>query len=343
MPTMRIPDEHSFRKLLPTFVISAGTQVVLKVAKCLADGVQFKPAGSVGIVLQSPPDNRQPYLVRFTDGDAIEASFDELALRRREVEDELGQIADDMRPWIIYRCQVGSRAFGLACEDSDDDLRGIFLPPARFQWSLRRLPEQLEFNTSGKGDGCNLPERPDGCCARIGPVPSSVRDEVYWEIEKFLRLALKANPNVLETLWTPLVLLADETAQELRAMRQAFLSKHVYKTYSGYVLSQFRRMANAHKSKGSYKSKHAMHLIRLLHSGIAALETGEIRIDVGEHRAELLQIRNDGLPFEEVKRRALQLDERFQRAFERTRLPEQPDYAEVDDLLIRARRRMIDA
>jgi predicted nucleotidyltransferase len=340
---MTAADDRSFRKLLPTFVISAGTQVVLKTAKALVDGEQFKSAGSVGIVLQSPPDNRQPYLVRFTDGETVEAFFDELALRRREVEDELGQITEDMRPWIIYRCQVGSRAFGLACEDSDDDLRGIFLPPARFHWSLRRLHEQLEFNTSEKGDRSNLPERPDGCCAQIGPVPVSAQDEVYWEIEKFLRLALKANPNVLETLWTPMVLLADETAQELRAMRSAFLSKHVYKTYSGYVLSQFRRMANAHKAKGTYKSKHAMHLIRLIYSGIAALETGEIRIDVAEHRAELLHIRNDDLPFEEVKRRALELDERFQRAFERSKLPEQPDYAKVDEFLIRARRRMIDA
>ncbi len=126
-------------------------------------------------------------------------------------------------------------------------------------------------------------------------------------------------------------------------MRQAFLSKHIYKTYSGYVLSQFRRMANADKSKGTYKSKHAMHLIRLLYSGIAVLETGEIRVDVGEHRAELLHIRNDGLPFEEVKSRALELDERFQQAFERTILPEQPDYAQVDAFLVRARRRMTDA
>jgi len=270
------------------------------------------------LVLESPPDNQHPYLVRFADGETVTAYFHELALRRREVEDELGEVTEDLRPWIIYRCQVGSKAFGLAAEDSDDDLRGIYLPPARLYWSLRRLPEQLEFS-------------------------DQERDEVYWELEKFLRLALKANPSVLETLWTPLVLLANETAQELRAMRQAFLSKHIYKTYSGYVLSQFRRMANACKAKGTCKPKHAMHLIRLLHSGIAALETGEIRIDVAEHREELLHIRNDDLPFEEVKRRALELDERFQAAFERTALPEQPDYARVDDFLIRARRRMVDA
>jgi predicted nucleotidyltransferase len=311
-------DDPSFRNLLPGFVIPAGTQVVLKAAKILAGGRQFKPPGSVGVVLECPPDNQRPYLVHFADGETVTADFHELALRRREVEDALGEAAADMRPWIIYRCQVGSKAFGLAGEESDDDLRGIFLPPARWHWSLRRLPEQLESK-------------------------EEKRDEVYWELEKFLRLALKANPNVLETLWTPLVLLADETAQELRAIRQAFLSKHVYKTYSGYVLSQFRRMANAFKDKGVYKPKHAMHLVRLLHSGIAALETGEIRIDVAEHRAELLHIRNGGLDFEQVKRRALELDERFQHAFERTTLPEQPDYERVEDFLIRARRRMVDA
>jgi predicted nucleotidyltransferase len=256
--------------------------------------------------------------VRFADGETVEVFFEELALRRREVEDALGENTEDMRPWIIYRCQVGSHAFGLASEDSDDDLRGIYLPPARWQWSLKRLPEQLEY-------------------------ADQTRDEVYWELEKYLRLALKANPNVLETLWTPMVLLADETAKELRAMREVFLSKHIYKTYSGYVLSQFRRMANAYKAKGTYKPKHAMHLVRLLYSGIAALETGEIRIDVAEHREELLHIRNDNLPFEEVKQRALELDERFQQAFERTHLPEQPDYARVDEFLIRARRRMVDA
>ena len=191
LPEYMTPQSHSFRKLLPGFVIAAGTQVVLKVSKPLAEGERYKPPGSVGVVLKSPPNNSEPYLVYFTDGETVTAAFHELALRRREVEDELGEIDADMRPWIIYRCQVGSKAFGLANDESDDDLRGIYLPPARLHWSLRRLPEQLEF-------------------------ADAQRDEVYWEIEKFLRLALKANPSVLETLWTPQVLLADETADELR-------------------------------------------------------------------------------------------------------------------------------
>ncbi len=307
--------ENSLRRFDPGYVIPAGTQVVLRVTKSLDPADAHKPAGSVGVVLSCPPNNREPYLVRFADGETVAAMFDELALRRREVDDLLGEVKEDLTQFIIYRCRVGSRAFGLANDASDDDVRGIYLPPARLHWSLRKLPEQLENVGAGN-------------------------DEVYWELEKYLLLALKANPNILETLWTTHVLYADETAQQLRAIRNAFLSKHIYKTYSGYVLSQFRRMSNAHAKTGRYKPKHAMHLLRLLLSGIEALQTHEIRVDVAEMRDDLLRVKSGVFTFDEIKRRALELDEQFQREFERTTLPDQPDVEAVDAFLIEARRRM---
>jgi predicted nucleotidyltransferase len=310
-------DERSFRHLLPDFRISLGMQVVLRVDKMLEHGT-LKPRGSAGVVVESPDDNREPYFVRFADGQTMAAYFQELSIRKKEVDDQLVRSDFDLRPWIIYRCQVGSRAFGLATESSDDDVRGIFLPPARLHWSLNALPEQVE--SSGADS-----------------------DEVFWELEKFVRLALKANPNVLETLWTPKVLHADEIAQRLRSIRNAFLSRLIYQTYSGYVLSQFRRMANGYAKTGSYKPKHAMHLIRLLHSDIAAVRDGEIRIDVAEHREELLAIRAGTLHFEQAKARALELDAQFQVAFRNTTLPEHPDFAAADEFLIWARRRMVDA
>ncbi len=309
-------EEHSFQHLLPTFLISAGTQVVLKVDKVSADGT-IRQRGSVAVVTASPTDNDHAYTLRFADGHTVRAYFRELAIRRKEIEDQLVLTGEDLRPWIVYRCQVGSRAFGLANEDSDDDLRGIYLPPARLHWSLFKLPEQLEFADAGK-------------------------DEVYWELEKFLKLALKANPNVLETLWTPRVLQTGEVAERLRELREAFLSRHLYKTYSGYVLSQFRRMANAHERTGHYKAKHAMHLIRLLYSGIEALRGGTIRIDVAEHREELLAIKSGALSFDQAKVRALELDRVFQEAYRETKLPEQPDYRRADEFLLWARRRMVD-
>jgi predicted nucleotidyltransferase len=310
-------EEHSFRHLLPTFLIPPGTQVVLKVDKPLPGGA-VRQRGSVAVVAESPADNRLPYTLRFADGQTVTASFHELAIRRKQVEDQLALAHEDLRPHVIYRCRVGSRAFGLATDASDDDVRGIYLPPARLHWSLFKQPEQLEFAEDGK-------------------------DEVYWELEKFLKLALKANPNVLETLWTPLVLHADETAGRLRDMREAFLSRHLYQTYSGYVLSQFRRMANAHARTGAYKPKHAMHLVRLLYSGIEALRSGRVRVDVAEHREELLAIRSGAWTFEQARVRALELDREFQEAYRETTLPEQPDYHKADEFLIWARRRMVDA
>src|SRR5262249_16839999 len=142
---------------------------------------------------------------------------------------------------VIYRCVIGSQAYGLAEAASDVDRRGIYLPTADRHWSLTGLPEQLE----------NHPTQ-----------------EVYWELQKFLVLALKANPNVLECLDTPLIEKATAVAEELLRLREAFLSRLVYQTYNGYALSQFRKMQANLRNRGRVKWKHVMHLIRLLLAGI---------------------------------------------------------------------------
>ena len=305
-------EEHSLRKLSPSFVISAGTQVVLTEQRPLRNQDGFRKPGSVGIVAVCPAAADGDYLIEFTDGGQVHATFAQLVLRRREIETLLEGTDEDLTQFIIYRCQVGSKAFGLSHEDSDDDIRGIYLPPARLHWSLNSLPEQLEFLENGD-------------------------DQVFWELEKFVRLALKANPNVLEVLWTDMVLQASPVAVRLREIRDCFLSRHLFKTYSGYVLSQFRRMENRFESTGTFKKKHAMHLIRLLHSGINAVQGQGILIDVGKHRDELLAIRDGEKSLPEIRERALQLDKRFQLAYEQTSLPEQPDFQTVNQFLIEAR------
>lgn len=312
-------------ELSRNFIIPAGSQVVLQTTKSAVANAQdvsgsgsattFKKPGSVGVVIKCPPHNGAAYTVEFPDGVVLEAGFDELSLRRQEIDNLLAanESQEQFRPFVIYRCQVGSKAFGLSNESSDDDIRGIFLPPADQHWSLYGIPTQLEFN--------------DGQL-----------DEVFWELEKFLRLALKANPNILETLWTPMVLDTTPIATKLRDMRNAFLSKHLYKTYSGYAISQFRRMKNSLDKKGTYKTKHAMHLIRLLYSGIGALKTGEIMVDVSEFRSELLAIRNAQYSFTEVEQFASELNRQFDDAFADTKLPDQPDFDAVDRFLVDARR-----
>jgi predicted nucleotidyltransferase len=303
--------------LPPNFIIPPGSQVVLRYERRVPGTDSVKPAGAVAEVVESPASNDRPYLVRFLDGASFRLKFGELLVRRGDHTVEGAATATagpDVSPFVVYRVTVGSRAFGLSTESSDEDRRGVFLPPAEWHWSLTRPPEQVEFFAGGV-------------------------EEVDWDVEKFVRLALQANPNILETLWSPAVLHADETGEELRAIRRCFLSRHLYRTYSGYVLSQFRLMKKGFATDRRYKPKHAMHLIRLLHSGIHALCEGEIRVDVAEHRDELLAIRRGEVPFEAVEARALELDRVFQEAFASTRLPERPDAERANRFLIDARRR----
>jgi hypothetical protein len=81
-----------------------------------------------------------------------------------------------------------------------------------------------------------------------------------------------------------------------------------------------------------------MHLIWLLHSGILALRESDIPVDVAEHRAELMEVRDGALPFERGRDRALGLDRKFHATFAQKKLPERPAYEYVACFLIEARR-----
>jgi hypothetical protein len=153
-------------------------------------------------------------------------------------------------------------------------------------------------------------------------------------------LALKANPNVLEVLHSPIVELATPLARELLSMRSIFLSKLVYTTYNGYVISQFRKLEGDRRNKGAIQGKHAMHLVRLLLSRIAALREGTVPVRVAEHRERLLAIRRGEVPWPEVDAWRLALHKEFDAALASTRLPERPDYERANAFLVKARRSM---
>jgi predicted nucleotidyltransferase len=299
----------------PHLILPVGTQVVSLTEVRGPDGTPIHPRGAVGVVMQAPSDVWRSYRVRFPDGHEVSLRRQELAILSQYQSDQAAPMAEyDLYRHVIYRCVTGSRAYGLSHEASDTDRRGIYLPPADLHWSLYGLPEQLE---------------------------NPAAEEVYWELQKFLTLALKANPNILECLYTPLVEHATPLARELLAMRECFLSKLLYQTYNGYVLSQFKKLQADMRNKGEPKWKHVMHLIRLLLAGIAALREGYVPVDAGGHRDLLLSIKRGEVNFLEVEQYRLDLHKQFDAAAATTRLPDRPDYARANEFLLKARRSMI--
>jgi uncharacterized protein len=95
------------------------------------------------------------------------------------------------------------------------------------------------------------------------------------------------------------------------------------------------------RNHGAVRPKHAMHLIRLLLSGITILREGFVPVQVEEYRDALLAIKYQQTPWDEVNAWRLRLHEHFDRAFSQTQLPERPDYDRVNDFLLRARRSVI--
>jgi predicted nucleotidyltransferase len=146
------------------------------------------------------------------------------------------EIMDD-RFKIIFKCISGSHLYGTARPESDEDIRGVFIPTGEFYHGFMNKVEQVE---------------------------SHVPDETYWEITKFFRLCIDNNPNILELLFVPLnskyTLTCTKEWEDIVANRELFLSTKARHTFSGYAVSQLLKAEedsedtyNTHFKKGIKK------------------------------------------------------------------------------------------
>ncbi|WAH36043.1 nucleotidyltransferase domain-containing protein [Alicyclobacillus dauci] len=203
---------------------------------------------------------------------------------------------------------AGSRVYGTHSPASDVDYRGII--PAK-----REMLLGLEsWNTQ---------------IVRHEP------DIVLYTLPKFVKLALGANPNILDTLFAPddAIVKMTKVGSELREMRRSFLSKRVYTTFTGYAHAQMQKLRNpgghhgVHRDlidKWGYDTKNAMHLVRLYRMGYEALTDGVIR--VGRPDAEeLLEIRNGAWSLQQVEQFAEEMNRKCEAALAETKLPDEPD------------------
>jgi hypothetical protein len=215
-----------------------------------------------------------------------------------------------VRRHTVYACVMGSRAFGLATEGSDTDRRGVFVAPTPLFWRFEKPPTHV-----------------------TGPLD----EQFSWELERFCVLALRANPNILECLHSPLVEYTDAIGRELLDLRGAFLSRRAEATFRGYAAQQLAKLETDIRNHGRPRWKHAMHLVRLLASSRDLLRTGRLDIDAGEHRDRLLAVKRGELGWEEIRAWLRALHAEIDAAAPHTPLPADPDHARVEDFLIRVR------
>ena len=142
------------------------------------------------------------------------------------------------RYWIEQNCILltltGSRMYNMHTSSSDYDWRGIFARP---------MYTYLSFEQCEQKDGGWDTEEGLG----IEPFSSLSKDTVIYDLKKFLHLANKGNPNIIELLFSHNYVYLTDVGKELIKIRKAFLNESCKRTYIGYAYSQLKRMENHRK------------------------------------------------------------------------------------------------
>lgn len=225
---------------------------------------------------------------------------------------------------IILMTIAGSYSFGINTENSDIDVRGCFLNSKR------------EILTGIMRESFS----------------DSETDTVLYNLNKFLNLLLKGDPNVIEMLGVrpEFIVSKNDIGQELINMRQMFLSKKIASTFLGYANAQLKRIKNTrlalepdeqeeyyHLKKKACKNM--VNLIRLYAECHSIFTECDIITYREKEHSLLMDLRNgcymhhDFAPTDDFYRLVSSYESKLMNAIDKTKLPEQPDVNKVYDFL----------
>lgn len=120
---------------------------------------------------------------------------------------------------ILFQSISGSRSFGLATENSDTDIRGVYYLPKEDFFGLNYIPQ----------------------------ISNETNDITYYEIGRFVELLQKNNPNILEVLVSPEDCIQHKNPLMDLLKPEDFLSKLCKDTFAGYAISQIKKAKGLNK------------------------------------------------------------------------------------------------
>ena len=151
-------------------------------------------------------------------------------------------------------------------------------------------------------------------------------------------MALKANPNILECLHSPMIEKVMPLGEELLAMRQSLSFPDDFPDLQRlrHVAIQENRTRHAQPGRSALETRHAPAAPAADRRRDVANRRVPVRVET--HREKLLAVKRGELPWPEVDAWRKDLHRDFERALSETKLPERPDYEAANRFLIKARR-----
>ena len=156
---------------------------------------------------------------------------------------------------LLFATISGAHLYGFPSEDSDWDLRGCHVLPARDVLGLEEPRETVEV--ARKEPGFEL-------------------DLVTHDAAKFFRLLLKKNGYVLEQLYSPLIVVGGERHEELKEIAKGCITRHHVHHYLGFARGQW----DLFQKDDPPRVKPLLYVYRVLLTGIHLMRTGKIEANL---------------------------------------------------------------
>lgn len=217
----------------------------------------------------------------------------------------------------ILQVLVGSRAHGLATPDSDWDYRSVFVVPTDELFKIGGyIGGDVRWIEHGKA-------RTD--------------DDTGWEVGKFLFLATKSNPTILEVFKAPII----ESSNWGLEMRELFpyiwSSQAVRDAFIGYGLNQRKKFLD---EKDNRSPKYAVSYLRVLYNAWELLTTGTFTIEVVNTSIGdiLKQWKSGNYTVGEVMDLCFKWGKIVEEVYDNLPTKHQTDLKPINDFLVRLRR-----
>jgi len=154
------------------------------------------------------------------------------------------ELCEQAKVKLLYLCKFGSHLYGINTEDSDLDLKGIFLPSER-QCLLGKISKSINYS-SGSKDTKNT---------------QNDIDIQLWSLQYFLQLVQKGETNAIDLLYSAtypeMVLYETSSIKSIFRNHDKLYNVKDCNAYFGYALGQAKkcgmRGSRLHKIKTVYE------------------------------------------------------------------------------------------
>lgn len=258
----------------------------------------------------------------------------------------------------ILRGLVGSTIHGLNVQDGleDRDEMGVCVEDIEYAMGVEAPFEQYIYRTAVErqqreiAESAQRGESRHPSMHKNGEHPKSRGgdlDLTVFSLRKYVRLALKGNPTVLNLLFIPPMECVTRSARgaQLQELAPFIVSREAGKAYLGYLQAQRQRLTGERGQKDvnrpelvqkyGFDTKYAMHMLRLGYQGVEILETGRLSFPMREpERTWLFGVRQGGATMQDCLTRAGELEQQIKDLLTDSPLPEKPNRPAVEQWMI---------